>query len=304
MLKFFLIFICTYFSINSLLAQDQDLDQLLNQATGNETEYTTATFKSTRIINGHSIEQMKAGELDIRFSHRFGTFNQGAYTLWGLDQANVHFGGDYGITNWMMVGLGRGTYEKTYDGFLKFAILRQSEGTRNMPISLSFLTTGAINTLKVNEMELPSNATKVYFWDRVSFVNQLLIARKFNERFSFEINPTLVHRNMTATEMDPNDILSFGLGARFKLSKRISFNAEYYYVVPPLHDYRTVPTYNPLAIGFDIETGGHVFQLMLTNSVSMIEKGFIGETTGRWGKNDIHLGFNISRVFTVKKHKH
>jgi hypothetical protein len=288
--------------INTLRAQD--LDQLLTQTTGNETEYTTATFKSTHIVNGHSIEQMKAGELDIRFSHRFGTFNEGPYTLWGLDQAHVHFGGDYGITNWLMVGLGRGTYEKTYDGLLKFSILRQSHGAKNMPISLSFLTTAAVNTLKTSDMGLPGNAAKVYFWDRVSFVNQLLIARKFNERFSLEINPTLVHRNMTLTEMDPNDLLSVGIGARFKLTKRISFNAEYYYLVPPLRDYRSQPTYGPLAVGFDIETGGHVFQIILTNSLSMIEKGFIGETTGQWGKNDIHLGFNISRVFTLKKYNH
>lgn len=284
--------------------QAQDLDQLLTESTNTQTEYATATFKSTRIVNGHSIEQMKAGELDIRFSHRFGPLNDGAYTLWGLDQANVHFGGDYGVTNWMMVGLARGNYQKTYDGFLKFAILRQSEGARNMPISLSFLTTAAVNTLKPAEMNLPIDSAKVYFWDRVSFVNQILIARKFNERFSLEINPTLVHRNMTLTEMDPNDILSIGIGGRFKLSKRVSFNVEYYYVVPPLRNYRKEVTYNPLSIGFDIETGGHVFQLMLTNSISMIEKGFIGETTGRWSKNDIRLGFNISRVFSVKKYKH
>lgn len=291
------------FSVWSIGLQAQDLDQLLTQSTGNETEYTTATFKSTRIINGHSVEQMKAGELDVRFSHRFGTINEGAYKLWGLDEANVHFGGDYGITNWLMVGIGRGTYEKTYDGLLKAKIFRQSHGVKNFPVSVSFLTATSINTLKVNDMLLPTDA-KVYFWDRVSFINQILIARKFNEQLSIELNPTWVHRNMTATEMDPNDVLSFGIGARFKLSKRVSFNAEYYYIVPPLRDYRSQPTYSPIAIGFDIETGGHVFQIMFTNSLAMTEKGFITETTGMWGRNDIHLGFNISRVFTLKKYNH
>ena len=302
MYKILLIAVCFNLSIGVLHAQD--LDQLLNQTTGNETEYTTATFKSTRIINGHSIERMSAGELDVRFSHRFGTFNEGAYKLWGLDEANIHFGADYGITNWLMVGVGRGTFEKAYDGFLKFSLLRQSHGARSMPVSISFLSAISVNTLSLNDLLLPSGATKVYFWDRVSFVNQLLIARKFSERFSLELNPTLVHNNMTSTEMDPNDILSIGLGGRFKLTKRISFNAEYYYVVPPIHDYRSVKTYNPIAIGFDIETGGHVFQIMFTNSLAMTEKGFIGQTTGQWGKNDIHLGFNISRVFTLNKNKH
>ena len=278
----------------SLFARAQDIDDLLEDATGNETEYAYATFKATRIVSGHSIERMPEGQLDFRISHRFGRLNSGAYELWGLDQANIHFGLDYGITDWLMVGVGRGTYEKTYDGLLKFSILRQSKGERTMPVSVSYLTTAAINTLKWNkEGELP-------FWDRVSYVHQLLVARKFNERFSLEINPTVVHRNMVATELDPNDILAVGVGGRFKLSKRVSINAEYYYVIPPINDFPSMETFNPLSIGFDIETGGHVFQLHFTNSLAMIEKGFIGETTGDWLNGDIHFGFNISRVFTLK----
>lgn len=278
----------------------QDIDKLLEEATGNETEYTTATFKSTRIINGQSIERMPEGQLDFRISHRFGQFNSGSYNLWGLDQANIHFGFDYGITNWLMVGFGRGTYEKTYDGSLKFSILRQSKGKKNMPISLSYFSSIAINSLNNSALGITG---KLYFWDRASFVHQLLVARKFNERFSLEINPTYVHRNMVGTEMDPNDIWSVGTGARFKLTTRISLNAEYYYVIPPINDYRTSKTYNPLALGIDIETGGHVFQIMLTNSLAMIEKGFIGETTSKWNNAGIHLGFNISRVFGLKKAK-
>jgi opacity protein-like surface antigen len=284
--------------IPSFALYAQDIDQLLQEATGNETEYSTATFKSTRIINGHSIERMPIGQLEFRISHRFGQFNSGAYNLWGLDQANIHLGLDYGITNWLMVGIGRGTYEKTFDGSFKFSILKQSKGKRNMPISLSYFTSIAINTLDTTALGIHG---KMYFWDRCSFVHQLLVARKFNDRFSLEINPTYVHRNMVNTEMDPNDILSVGAGARFKLTSRISLNAEYYYVIPPIHDYRSAKTYNPLAIGIDIETGGHVFQIMLTNSVAMIEKGFIGETTSKWNNAGIHLGFNISRVFGLKR---
>jgi hypothetical protein len=273
----------------------QDIDKMLDEATGSSTEYATATFKSTRIINGHSIERMPGGQLDFRISHRFGQLNMGAYNLWGMDQANIHFGLEYGITNWVMVGVGRGTYEKTYDGFLKFSILRQSKGERKMPVSLSLLTSAAYNSLKW-EKEGTLNE-----WDRMSYVAQLLVAHKFNERFSLEINPTYVHRNMVPTELDPNDLWSVGAGLRFKLTKRFSFNAEYYYVIPPINDYRSTKTYNPLAIGVDIETGGHVFTIMLTNSLAMIEKGFIGETTGSWQNTGIHLGFNISRVFALNK---
>jgi len=294
------IFLLLTFALPTTTLFAQDIDKLLEEATGNETEYASATFKSTRIINGHSIERMPEGQLDFRISHRFGQFNSGSYNLWGLDQANIHFGLEYGIKDWVMIGIGRGTYEKTYDGFLKFSILRQSSGKKNMPISLSYFTSLAINSLNASSMGISG---KVYFWDRASFVHQLLVARKFNERFSLEINPTYVHRNMTLTEMDPNDIWSVGAGARFKLTARISFNAEYYYVIPINNDYQSAKTYNPLALGFDIETGGHVFQIMLTNSLAMIEKGFIGETTSKWNNAGIHLGFNISRVFGLKQPK-
>jgi hypothetical protein len=286
-------FFLLIFSV-SVPAWSQDIDKMLEDATGSSTEFTTATFKSTRIINGHSIERMPGGQLDVRISHRFGSLNSGAYNLWGLDQANMHLGFEYGITNWLMAGLGRGTYEKAYDGFLKFSLLRQSKGERNMPVSMSLFTSTAYATVKLN---LPGDVSP---WDRMSYVAQLLVARKFNERFSLEINPTYVHRNMVTTEVDPNDTWSVGAGFRFKLTKRISLNAEYYYIIPPINDFRSVKTYDPLAIGVDIETGGHVFTIMFTNAVAMIEKGFIGETTDQWKGAGIHLGFNLSRVFTLK----
>ncbi len=277
-----------------LPAHAQDLDKMLEEATGSATEYTMATFKSTRIINGHSIERTPAGQLDFRISHRFGQLNTGAYNLWGLDQANIHFSLEYGITNWLMVGVGRGTYEKTYDGFSKFSLFRQSKGERNMPVSLSLLTCVSYNTLKWDQ---ESSFNK---WHRMSYVTQLLVARKFNEWLSLEINPTYVHRNLVDTGNDPNDLFALGAGMRVKISKRVALNAEYYYVTPRQHDYQDADTYDPLAIGVDIETGGHVFNIMLTNSLAMIEKGVIGETTGNIADGGIHLGFNILRVFTLK----
>ncbi len=281
---------------NIVFAQN-DLMDLLDENTQTEINYTTATFKSTRIMNGHSIEKMPPGQLAFRISHRFGTLNTGAYELWGLDQANIHFGLEYGILKWLMIGVGRGTYEKTYDGFAKFTILRQSTGAKEMPVSVSAFTSVAINSLKWSEPEQTN-----YFSSRLSYVAQVLIARKFTPSFSFQLTPSYVHRNMVSTELDPNDLFALGAGGRMKLSKRISFNAEYFLLLNP-KDYMSQQIYNPLSLGFDIETGGHVFQLILTNSVAMIEKGFIGETTGSWAKGDIHLGFNISRVFNLKKKK-
>ena len=281
---------------NIVFAQN-DLMDLLDENTQAEINYTTATFKSTRIMNGHSIEKMPPGQLAFRISHRFGTLNSGAYELWGLDQANIHFGLEYGILKWLMIGVGRGTYEKTYDGFAKFTILRQSTGAKEMPVSVSAFTSVAINSLKWPEPEQTN-----YFSSRLSYVAQVLVARKFTPSFSFQLTPSYVHRNMVSTELDPNDLFALGAGGRMKLSKRISFNAEYFLLANP-KDYMSQQIYNPFSLGFDIETGGHVFQLILTNSVAMIEKGFIGETTGSWTKGDIHLGFNISRVFNLKKKK-
>jgi hypothetical protein len=281
-------------SLSSLKAQD-DLMDLLNEGSSEEINYTTATFKATRILNGHSIERMQEGKLDFRIHHRFGRINSGAYELWGLDQANIHFSLEYGIKDWLMVGIGRGTYEKTFDGYAKFSLLRQSTGAKEMPVSVSAFFSGALNSLK-----WPEDDSTYYFSSRLSYVSQVLIARKFNQRLSLKLTPTYVHRNMVATTIDPNDLYAMGVGGRIKLTSRISFNAEYYYVAAPLKDYLSNPTYSPLSIGFDAETGGHVFQFVFTNSLAMIEKGFIGETTGKWGKGDIHFGFNISRVFTVK----
>ena len=276
-------------------AQD-DLMALLDQNTKPEINFASATFKSTRIMNGHSIERMPPGQLDFRISHRFGLLNSGPYELFGLDQANIHFSIEYGIFKWLMVGLGRGTYEKTFDGFTKFTLLRQSKGARTMPLSVSVFTSAALTSVKWADPERTN-----YFSSRFSYTAQVLLARKISPGFSLQLSPTYVHRNLVATEIDPNDLYAAGAGGRIKLSKRISLNAEYYYLINGNRDYMSKPVYNPLSVGFDIETGGHVFQLIFTNSLAMIEKGFIGETTGRWTKGDIHFGFNISRVFTFKK---
>jgi len=274
----------------------QDLDALLDSQLGEETSYTSATFKSTRILNGHSIERMQEGQLDFRIHHRFGRLNSGAYELWGLDQANIHFSLEYGIKDWLMVGLGRGTYEKTYDGFIKLSPLRQSSGAKTMPVSVSLMSGIYLNSLKWAD-----DSRQYIFAHRLEFVNQVLIARKFNQSFSLQLMPTQLHRNLVISELDPNDLYSLGAGARVKLTSRLSVNAEYYYVFNPGNEFLTTPLYNPLSIGFDLETGGHVFSLIFTNSLAMTEHGFIGNTTGNWLDGDIHFGFNISRVFAVKQ---
>jgi len=271
----------------------QDIDSLLDAATTPPTDYESATFKSTRIVNGQSIEQMMARQLDVRFHHRFGQVNTGPYELWGLDQSNVFFGLEYGVTDWLELGVGRTSYEKTYDGFAKFRLWRQSKGEANMPIAIS-----AYTGMDLFSTRWPDPSRPNYFSSRLSYIFQLLIARKFSEELSLQFSPSVVHRNLVPEAINSNDLFAVGIGGRYKITNRISFNAEYFYTIEPtIVGQPSLP--NSLSFGVDIETGGHVFQIVLTNSVQMIERGFIGETTGKWSSGDIHLGFNISRVFTL-----
>ncbi|MGB5006096.1 MAG: DUF5777 family beta-barrel protein [Ferruginibacter sp.] len=260
-----------------------------------KTNYATATFKTTRLINGHTVENVGPGVLDFKISHRFGKVNNGSYDLFGLDNATMRMGLDYGITRYLMVGIGRSTFEKTYDAFFKLKILRQSTGKRNMPITLSYVPTIALKTLKFED---PTR--KNYYTSRLYYTHQLIIGRKFSEGTSIQLMPTYVHRNLVKLAAESNELFAIGIGGRQKLTKRISLNVEYYYQVP---GYKLTGTTNSLSLGFDIETGGHVFQLHFTNSRGMNERTFVSETTGEWSKGDIYFGFNISRVFTIGKRK-
>jgi len=290
-------------SWSTVHAQD-DLMKMLENETSNEkkkNDYATATFKTTRLMNGHSIENVAAGVLDFKVSHRFGMLNSGGYQLFGLDQATMRMGLDYGISNRLMIGVGRSTFQKQYDAFGKFKILRQATGGKwSSPVSVSAVSTVMLKTLKWEDPKLQN-----YYTSRLSFAHQLIIARKFSEGLSLQLMPSFVHYNLAKSVNDPNDIFALGAGGRIKLTKRLSFNVEYYHILPISlvagENYRLPGTKNSLAIGFDIETGGHIFQLHFTNSTGMTEKTFITETTGDFFKGDIHFGFNISRVFTIKK---
>jgi hypothetical protein len=286
---------------NFLFAQDDLLSLLGEEET---TDYTTATFKTTRIVNGHSIENLGAGVLDVKISHRFGPVRFGIDEMFGLDDATTRLGMDYGITSRLMVGIGRSGLEKVVDGFAKYKILRQSTGKENMPVTLSFYSDIEITTAEFSDPERDNK-----FSDRLSFANQLLIARKFNESISLQLMPTFIHRNLVATEEDNNDVFSLGIAGRIKLSRRVTINGEYYYVP---EGQMATPYENCLSIGFEIETGGHVFQLHFTNSAYMNYAGFITKTQEKWFftspdsdkvMTGIRFGFNISRVFTLKKPK-
>ena len=296
MKKHLLIFSIVFHLISmfSLHAQEEDdLLSLLGDLEEDIVDYTTAAFKTNRVINLHSLENTAKGVLDVKISHRFGMLNGGVYELFGLDNATIRIGADYGITDRMMVGFGRSSFEKTYDGFIKYKLLRQSTGAKKMPLTLGFFASTAVTSIRWADPDRIN-----YFTSRMFYTFQLILGRKFNDYFSLQLSPTLVHRNLVKTVNEKNDVLAVATATRVKLTKRVAVNAEYIYVFP---DQLAPGLRNGLSLGFDIETGGHVFQLHFTNSTSMIEKGFIAENTGDWKKGGIHFGFNVSRVFTVKR---
>ena len=278
--------------VSKLYAQD-DLMNLLESDT-ESTDYAFATFKANRVVLGQSVEKPAPGVLVFLIQHHFGYINSGAYEFWGLDQATIRLGLEYGVNDWLAIGIGRSSYKKTFDGFLKARVLRQSSGAVNMPVTVSYFGSTALTSLKWSQPDREN-----FFSSRMAFTHQVLIARKFSPSISLQLTPTLVHKNLVETTEDANDIFATGISGRFKLTSRISLNAEYFYVFPDqivTRDYD-----NSLSIGFDIETGGHVFQLFFTNSNPIFESGFITETRGKWADGDIYFGFNISRVFTIVK---
>lgn len=276
-------------------AQD-DLMNLLNADSAKLTRPVAATFKGTRLINGHSVETVKGKHLDFLISHRFGRLNSGAGEFFGLDQAVIRLGLEYGVSDRLTIGVGRSSNRKTVDAFAKYRLLRQSTGARRVPVSITLFASDAI----VTEPTLNNASGTEYFSnrERQNYTFQALIARKFSERLSLQLMPTALKVGKVPTRGD-EWVTALGVGGRIKVSKRVALVGEYYFV--PEDQRRAYGSYNALALGFDIETGGHVFQLHFTNARGMIEKQFLTNTTGTWGKGDVHYGFNISRTFSFDK---
>lgn len=269
-----------------LNAQDDLLD-ILDEEQGEEVNYTSATFKGQRLINGHTVVTRKVKELEFLISHRFGRINSGIDDFFGLDVANVRFSLEYGITDRITAGIGRNSLQKVYDGFVKYNLMRQSSGSVNNPVTITGLSSIAIRT--ADNFDFADDD----FSAKVSYTHQFLIARKVTDQLSVQLSPTFVHRNRVL-ENQENDIFALGVGGRMKLTPRIALNAEYFY---RLTEEQTNAFKDALGVGIEIETGGHVFHLNFTNARSMAERAFITETNGDFFNGDIHFGFNISRVF-------
>jgi len=264
----------------------QDSTNAAEKKTGPEP--VVNTFYSTRLVNGHTVEITGKGSMDFRINHRFSPLNLGFYEMFGLDAASMRIGFDFGLTDNLMVGIGRTTFFKEYDGFIKYRLVRQKTGN-GAPLSITWLGSWSYRNLKMDP------ALKVSGGDRTVLTTQLLIGRKFSDNFSFQLSPSYTHYNrLLFVSGGSTDMFALGFIARQKVSKRISINGEYF-----LQSQRFNGMHDPLSIGVDINTGGHVFQLHFTNSQGMNEHSFIHETSGTWGNGDVRWGFNVSRIFNI-----
>jgi len=295
-----LLLIC-FFAIPIVAFSQDDLLKELNAMEPKTTNYTTATFKGTRLINLHTVETLSKGSLDFRISHRFGDIGSGSKNLWGLDgPATLRLGLDYSVTDRLVVGVGRSSYQKFFDGFLKYKFMRQAESGPKFTIA-------GVTSINLISDDDPNKAVTgidryQYFSSRLSYMAQALIARKFSPELSLQLSPTYIHYNMVTRANDKNDMVAVGISGRYKFTRSVAITAEY---ILPVTSYTPISDqyYNVLSIGFDIETGGHVFQLFFTNAGAINEVQLIPYTSTSWRDKGFRFGFNISRVFQLSKNR-
>lgn len=270
----------------NLFAQNDLLNEL--DAKPTQKEAVTATFKALQICNLQSTKLPAQGEFYMLISHRFGDLTHGFDNFFGLDEARTKIGGIYGVTNWLSVGVSRHTYQKTYETALKYRLANQM--VDGFPVTIV-----GYNTLDINSELKSADYPQLKFNNRLAYSAQLLISRKMNESLSLELAPIFTHKNLYDDNYENSNLFLLGSGARYKLTKRLSLNLEYAVRLNPL---ATATVYkNPISAGLDIETGGHVFQLVFSNSQALNDVSIFSNSTGNFYSKGIFFGFNMYRVF-------
>jgi hypothetical protein len=274
------------------IAQDDLLDEL-EQELPDEKQPVTSVFKGIKIVNFESTKLVGEKQLQFIISHRFGDLSDGIDNFIGLDDATARIQFVYGITDWLNVGISRSGFNKTYDAAVKYRLVQQVEGG-------SPVTVVGYNLLTINT-DLDSDLFPgLSFNDRVGYANQVLVSRKFNDWLSLQVSPTYFHDNTVIEDGQDNSQFALGIGGRFKFTKRLAFIGDY-----GIHLNRVDNSVfnNSLALGLEIETGGHVFQIHVSNSQAIFANGFLGQARGDFSEGNVFLGFNISRAFSLGSKK-
>lgn len=264
-------------------------DDLLNEIDQGSPEdnYATATFKGLKIVNFESTKLTAKKEITFVVSHRFGSIENGLDSFFGLDDAVTRLNFIYGLTDAINISVSRSSFQKIYEASVKYRLTKQKENG-------SPFTIVGYNSFLINTALDKANLPKLEFENRLGYTAQILIARKMNKNLSLELAPTFFHDNFVIDNNQDNSQFALGFGGRYKLAKRWSLNADYGW---HLNRSSSSPFKNPLSIGVDLETGGHVFQMHFSNAQAMNTNGFLGQATGDWSDGDIYFGFNLSRVF-------
>lgn len=270
-------------SSSALFAQEDDLLKQIDTIT-TTSDFVPPAFKGLQIVTAQSTKLAAKGDLYFVVAHRFGDVSEGFDNFFGLDDAATKIGFIYGLSDNLSLSLSRETFMKTYEGAIKYRIIKQSE---KFPVEVIGYHTVALNS-ELDKDDFP----KLEFSNRISYLSQLLISRRFSESFSLQLSPSYVHKNLYMPNTDEKDQMLAGFGGRYKISKRVSINAEYFVNFSESDVYK-----NPASLGVDIETGGHVFQLLFSNSQVNSDIGYLTNATGDWGKGNIYFGFNLYRVF-------
>lgn len=264
-------------------------DDLLNEIDTNsiDSQYATAAFKGLKIVNFESTKLVSKKELTFIVAHRFGSLKNGFDNFFGLDEAVTRLNFVYGISENLNIGVSRSSFQKIYETSAKYRLIRQKEN------GFPFTMVG-FNAVLINSGLEKDNLPLIEFKHRLGYTAQLLISRKINPNFSIELAPSFFHDNYVAINEQNNSQFALGFGGRYKITKRSSINMDYGW---HLNRADTSPFINPLSIGIDIETGGHVFQMHFTNAQGMNTNSFLGQTSGDWTDGDVFFGFNLSRTF-------
>ena len=276
-----LLFLSIFSSVLAFSQEDllKDIDTISTSNTS-----SPPAFKALQIVTGQSTKLTAKNEWYFVVAHRFGDVSEGFKNFFGLDGASTKLGAIYGLTDGISLSLSRETNMKTFEFGAKYKLLKQND---NVPVDIVGYNVMAINT------DLDKEAyPHLKFGDRLSYLIQALISRRFNDSFSLQLSPSYVHKNLYEPTIESNNQFLTGLGGRYKISKRISVNAEYFVNFDKNSFYK-----NPLSLGMDIETGGHVFQLLFSNSQLNSDIGYLTNATGKWEKGQVFFGFNLYRVF-------
>lgn len=249
-----------------------------------DTETSQPAFKALQIVTGQSTKLAAKKEWYIIVAHRFGDISTGFKDFFGLDNASTKLGVIYGVSDAVSVSLSRETNMKTFEGAVKYKLTKQSE---TFPVDIV-----GYNVMGVNTELSKDTYPHLKFGDRLTYLTQALISRRFNDKLSLQLTPSYVHKNLYEPTIEDKNQFLAGLGGRYKISKRVSVNAEYFVNFDNHSFYK-----NPLSLGVDIETGGHIFQLLFTNSQINSDIGYLTNAVGKWGKGQIFFGFNLYRVF-------